>query len=377
MATPPLFGGGGMIEAGELTWPAVLGRLIRRESLTRSATAWAMAEIMSGAASPVQIGAFASLLRAKGERTDELAGLVETMLATAEPVVLSDELRARAIDVVGTGGDGSHSVNISTMSAIVVAAAGVPVAKHGNRAASSSCGSADLLEALDIPVGAGPDEVASSVTGLGIGFCFAPRFHPGMRHAGPARKELGVPTTFNFLGPLANPARPKLGLIGCADDAMAVVMAEVFADRGDTVLVVRGEDGLDEVTTTGPTRGRLVYHGQSHPVRFDVGDLGVARSVPGDLRGGDAACNADAARSVFAGAAGPVRDAVLVNAGAALAVSALAAVDPAPAMAGPGEAEAVLLNLLAKGIEQAAETVDSGAAAAKVTAWSELARSTR
>jgi anthranilate phosphoribosyltransferase len=311
---------------------------------------------MAGAATPAQTAAFVIALRAKGETSAEVAGCAEMMLANAARVPLPDELRHTAVDIVGTGGDRANTVNISTMAAVVTAAAGIPVVKHGNRAASSSAGAADVLEALGITIDLGPDEVARCVAEIGIGFCFATRFHPGMRHAGVPRREMGVPTVFNFLGPLTNPAQPTAAAIGCFDQRMAPVMAGVLAGRGFSVLLVRGEDGLDEFTTGAPTR---VWMTSGHSVTetvLDAVDLGLARSAPGDLRGGDAAHNADVARRVFAGEAGPVRDAVLVNAAAAIAArEGLSAVDL------PGQLKA--------GIKRAAAAVDSGAATDLVTRW--------
>jgi anthranilate phosphoribosyltransferase len=311
----------------------------------------------------VQIAGFATALRAKGETPAELAGLVAAMLRHATPVELPEEVRADAVDVVGTGGDRAHTVNISTMAAIVVAGAGVRVVKHGNRAASSACGTADLLEHLGIPLDLGPEGVARSVAEAGIGFCFAARFHPGMRHAAVPRRELGVPTAFNFLGPLTNPARPRAGAVGCFDARMAPVMAAVYAERGDTVLVVRGEDGLDELSTAAPTRVWLAAGGTVTETVVDTVDLGLPRSAVGDLRGGDAAFNADVARRVLAGEPGPVRDAVLVNAAAALAAHAGLRGD--------------LREALRAGIERAAAAVDSGAAAAALDRWVRVAAAAR
>jgi anthranilate phosphoribosyltransferase len=345
------------------SWRNLLAALLRAEELSTGDTAWAMGEIMAGSATPAQIAAFAVALRAKGETPAEIAGLVEAMLANAARVQLPAEVRAAAVDIVGTGGDGAHTVNISTMSAIVVAAAGVPVVKHGNRAASSTCGAADLLEEFGIPLDLGPDEVARCVSEAGIGFCFAARFHPGMRHAGVPRREMGVPTFFNFLGPLTNPAQPRAAAIGCADPRMAGVLAEVFARRGDSVLVMRGEDGLDEFTTTAPTRVWAVRDGDVIECVVDAGDLGVARSRPEDLRGGDARYNAEVARSLFAGKTGPVRDAVLVNAAAALV-----------AQGGWGDD---LKSALSGGIDRAAVAIDSGAAAELMRRWLTVSQSLR
>ncbi|MEV4759173.1 anthranilate phosphoribosyltransferase [Micromonospora sp. NPDC049559] len=348
---------------GERTWPNLLTALVRAEELSSADTAWAMDEIISGSATPAQIAGFALALRAKGESPAELAGMVEAMLNRGVPVALPDEVRASAVDVVGTGGDRAHTVNISTMTAIVLAGAGVRVVKHGNRAASSSCGAADLLEYLGVPIDLGPEGVARCVTEVGIGFCFAARFHAGMRHTSAPRRELGVPTVFNFLGPLTNPARPRAAAVGCFDPRMAGVMADVFAARGDSVLVMRGEDGLDEFSTAAPTRLWIAHRGRVSETLADAADLGVPRSTPGDLRGGDAAFNADVAHRLLAGETGPVRDAVLVNAAAALATQA-------DLDGGPVEA-------MREGLRRAAEAVDSGAAARTLKRWVEVARAAK
>jgi anthranilate phosphoribosyltransferase len=341
---------------GDRTWPNLLTALLRDGELTTADTAWAMGEIMSGSATPAQIAGFAMALRAKGETPAELAGLVETMLGNAVPVTLPEDIRVNTVDVVGTGGDRAHTVNISTMAAVVVAATGVRVAKHGNRAASSLCGAADLLEYFGLPLDLGPDGVVRCVVEAGIGFCFAPRYHAGMRHAGAPRREIGVPTVINFLGPLTNPARPRASAVGCFDERMAPVMASVYAARGDSALVMRGEDGLDELSTAAPTRIWVAVDGAVTPTVVDTVSLGLPRSAPGDLRGGDATFNGEAARRVFAGETGPVRDAVLVNAAAALA-----------AHAGVGAAD--LPAALRDGIERAAAAVDSGAAVATLERW--------
>ncbi len=348
---------------GDRTWPHLLAALLRGEELSTADTSWAMGEIMSGSAAPAQIAAFAVALRAKGETPAEVSGLVEAMLRHAVPVELPEELRASAVDVVGTGGDLAHTVNISTMASLVVAGAGVRVVKHGNRAASSSCGTADVLEFLGLPLDLGPEGVAACVAEAGIGFCFAARFHPGMRHAGPVRREMGVPTAFNFLGPLTNPARPRAGAVGCFDARMAPVMAAVFAARGDSVLVMRGEDGLDEFTTAAPTRVWAAQGGTVREAVLDAADLGVPRATIADLRGGDAAYNADVVRRLLAGEPGPVRHAVLVNAAAALATQ--------------GPLDGDLGAALRAGLDRAAESVDSGAAARTLDRWIEVARSSR
>jgi anthranilate phosphoribosyltransferase len=348
---------------GERTWPQLVATLLRGEELSTEDTAWAMAEVMTGLATPVQIASFVVALRAKGETAAEIGGLVASMLAHAVRVELPDELRARAVDVVGTGGDRAHTVNISTMAAIVVAGAGVPVVKHGNRAATSACGAADLLEFLGLPLDLSAAGVARCVQEVGIGFCFAASFHPGFRHAAVARREIGVPTAFNFLGPLTNPGQPRSGAVGCADPRMAPVLADVFAARGNSVLVLRGEDGLDEFTTTAPTRVWAVADGSVTEQVIDAQDLGIARSQPGDLRGADAAFNAKVARDVFAGQPGPVRDAVLVNAAAALAAQDGFGADVPGAVKG--------------GLDRAAQSIDSGAAASVLERWIALAQSIR
>jgi anthranilate phosphoribosyltransferase len=336
-------------------WPNLLATLLRGDELSTDDTAWAMGEIMAGNATPAQIAGFVTALRAKGETPAEIAGLVQAMLAHATTVDLPAALRAVAVDIVGTGGDRAHTVNISTMAALVVAGAGVPVVKHGNRAASSSCGAADLLEQLGLPLDLTPEQVARCVTEAGVGFCFAPRFHPGMRHAGPVRRELGVPTAFNVLGPLTNPAQPGVYAIGCADPRMAPVMAQVYASRGQSAIVMHGEDGLDELTTTAPTRVWLAWAGDVREAVVDAADLGIARAAPADLRGGDPAVNAEITRRFLAGERGPIRDAVLVNAAAALAAH--------------DGLDGDLTKKLAVGLERATNAVDSGGAAAALDRW--------
>lgn len=336
----------------EFSWPLLLASLTRHENLTATQTRWAMSEIFSGEATPAQLAAFIVLIRAKGETPEEFSGLVAAMLDFATPVSVSQ----RCVDVVGTGGDRSHSVNISTMAALVTAGSGRPVVKHGNRAASSSCGTADVLEALGVAIDLPATGVEQTVSEVGIGFCFAPVFHAGMRHAGGPRRELGIPTAFNFLGPMTNPARPKAGAIGCADPVMAPVMAAVFAERGDTVLVFRGNDGLDELTTTTTSRVWLVEGGEVREDVLDPGALGITAPAPDALRGSDAAFNADVVRRLLDGEAGPVRDAVLLNAAAAIA-----AFDQ---KVGASAADAV-----SHGLPIAAESIDSGRAKALLENW--------
>src|SRR3954468_8157695 len=316
-----------------------------------------MHQVMSGEATPAQIAGFAMALRAKGETAEEVDGLVRAMLQHALP----GTVEGRAVDTCGTGGDPARTVNISTMAALVVRGAGGTVVKHGNRAASSACGSADLLEALGVVVDLPPDRVAACVQSAGIGFCFAPVFHPAFRHTAVPRRELGVPTVFNFLGPLTNPAQPSAQAVGVSDERMAPVMAGVLARRGASALVFRGEDGLDELSIGGPSSVWAVYDGQVRADRLDPSSLGITVASAETLRGGDAAHNADVTRRFLAGEAGPVRDAVLLNAAAALA--ALDGVTAAPV----GEQ-------LRPALERAAESVDSGAAQRALDGWVEVSR---
>jgi anthranilate phosphoribosyltransferase len=323
-------------------WPVVLGTLLEGDAIAREVARATMAEILEGAASPAQIAAFVVALRMKGETVDELVGMVDAMLDASERVPLDPDLGA--IDLVGTGGDRAHTINVSTISALVVAGAGGRVCKHGNRAASSACGAADLLEALGVAIELGPAGVARCVEEAGIGFCFAPRYHPAMRHAGPSRRDLGIPTAFNVLGPLSNPGRVRRYLIGVADIRMADRMAGVLLANGaERALVVHGGDGLDELTTTGPSAVVELRDGAIDHWEVDPADLGLRRADREDLVGGDAATNADLARRVLAGESGPHRDIITLNAGAGLLVAGLA-----------GD--------LAEGMAQARAALDSGAA---------------
>ncbi|HUR13391.1 MAG TPA: anthranilate phosphoribosyltransferase [Mycobacteriales bacterium] len=333
------------------TWPGLLTSLLAGESLTRADTAWAMREVMTGDASPVQTAGFLIALRAKGETPEEVAGLVEVMLDLAAPL----SVPGRVVDTCGTGGDRAHTVNISTMAALVVAGAGVPVAKHGNRAATSACGSADLLEELGVVVDLPPQQVGECLAKTGIAFCFAPVFHAGMRHAAVPRRELGVPTVMNVLGPLTNPTRPGAQAVGVSDARLAPVMAGVLAARGADALVFRGDDGLDELTTTGTSTVWVVTGGQVSQESFDPAVLGIPRASLEDLRGGDAAVNAAAVSALLAGDRGPVRDAVLLNAAAAVAAFEAA----------PGS----LQERLAAGLARATEALDSGAAEVALGRW--------
>ena len=343
-------GEGGSPEAGHPTlaelggWAQVLGALTQRRDLTPIEARAAMDEILAGSASPAQIAGFIVALRMKGETTSEMGGLLDAMLAVAERVPLAS--LDGVVDIVGTGGDRSHSINVSTLAAIVVAGAGGRVCKHGNRAASSSCGSADLLEALGVVIDLGPEGVARCVDEAGIGFCFAPRFHSSMRHAGPTRKELGVPTVFNVLGPLANPARVRRYVVGVGDPTMAERMAEVLAAHGaERAFVVHGGDGLDEITITTTSNVIEVVDGEVRPLTVDPTAYGLGPARLEDLRGGDPPTNARLARAVLAGDDGPHRDIVVLNAAAGLVAAGEVTDYPA-------------------GVEAAQSSLDSGAAAA-------------
>lgn len=333
------------------SWPAVLSDLLAGTDLTAAKTAWVMDEVMAGRATAAQIAAFAVALRAKGETPAELTGLVAGMLAHANRV----QIPGRAVDIVGTGGDRANTVNISSMAAVVTAAAGAVVVKHGNRAASSSCGAADLLEGLGVAISLPPAAVARCVERVGIGFCFAPVFHPSFRHTAGPRREMGVPTVFNFLGPLTNPAQPAAGAIGCGDARMAPVMAQVFADRGADVLLFRGDDGIDELTTTTTSTVWTVRGGSVTRDTVDPSQWGIAPADPRALRGGDVQVNVAVARRVFDGEPGPVADAVALNAAAALATHA--------GLTGDLRAD------LAGALGRAREAMASGAAADLVRRW--------
>jgi anthranilate phosphoribosyltransferase len=310
-----------MIDTEPDFWATTLGRLAARESLSADEAAQAMHAIMSGDATPSQIGGFLMALRTKGETVEEVEGLARTMLEFSNVVRPS----APVVDTCGTGGDRSGTFNISTVAAIVVAGAGVPVAKHGNRAASSHCGSADVLEALGVTIDLDAAGVERSLQEVGIGFMFAPMFHPAMKHAAPVRGELRTPTVFNFLGPLTNPARPAAQVIGVSDERMLPLMAEVLARRGVRAKLFRGEDGLDELTTTGLSTVYDVREGTVRETHLDPGALGLMRVKAEDLRGGDAASSATIARSILSGELGPRRDVVLLNAAAAIEVAGAAA----------------------------------------------------
>ena len=335
------------------TWPDVLAELIAGHDLDASSTSWAMDEILSGNATPAQIAGFAVALRSKGETQAEMQGLVDAMYRHAAPM----PVEGRVVDIVGTGGDRARTVNISTMSAVVIAGAGLPVVKHGNRAASSASGSADVLEELGVRLDVPPLKLVDVLTEVGITFCFAPVFHASFRFAAVPRRELGIPTPFNFLGPLVNPARPDAMAVGVADTRMAPIMAGVLAARGADALVFRGDDGLDEITTTttsriwvgDPATGEVADH------ELDPTRLGFELSEPSALTGGDAAFNAAVFGRVVDGEKSAVRDAVLLNAAAGIAAHE----------GGEGGLE----DRVAAGVERARESIDSGSARRVLDLW--------
>ena len=344
----------------KLSWPVLIGALLRGQSLSEDETAWAMGEIMEGAAIPAQIAGFGVALRAKGETAPEMTGLARAMLERAAPLSLPGQVT----DLVGTGGDGHQTVNISTMATIVAAAAGIPMAKHGNRAASSQSGAADVLEALGIVIDLPPEAATAVFAETGIVFLFAALYHPAFRYTAVPRRELGVPTAFNYLGPLTNPARPSAVAAGVADPRMGEVLAEVLASRGNSALVFHG-DGLDELTTTGTSAIWVVSSGVVSQTTLDPASLGLAPATIGDLRGGDASGNAKVVGSVLAGDTGPVRDIVLLNAAAAITASA--------GIAGPGE----LTDAMRAGLTRAAEAIDSGAASDLLARWADTSQRLR
>ena len=334
-------------------WPAVLRPLLAGDDLTSVQAAAAMAEVLEGAATPAQTAALIVGLRCKGETVAEMTGLVGAMVQAATAVHLPPGLEP--VDTCGTGGAPTrraHALNVSTMAALVIAGAGVPVCKHGGRAASATSSSADLLEALGVAIELGPDGVRRCVVEAGMGFCFAPRFHAAMRHAGPVRRELGVPTVFNFLGPLANPAGVRRQVVGVSDPRMAETMVGVLGGKGaERAMVVAGHDGLDELTTTTTSTVVELRDGAVRTYVVDPTALGIALAEPAALAGGDAAANVAIARDVLAGRAGPHRDVVVLNAAAGLVVGGLvedlgAAVEAAVAAIDDGRAAAVLERLV-------------------------------
>jgi anthranilate phosphoribosyltransferase len=342
-----------------MTWPTIFIALLAGHDLGPTESTWAMDQIMRGDASPVQVAGFLMALRAKGETADEMRGLADTMLAHASRI----SVPGTTLDIVGTGGDRAHTVNISTMAAIVAAASGVRVVKHGNRSASSSSGSADVLEALGINLTLSPADVAAVADQAGITFCFAQQFHPSMRHAAVARRDLGIGTAFNFLGPLTNPAQPTYAAVGVADARMAPLMAGVFAGRGKDAAIFRGDDGLDELTISTTSKVWWVRGGSVRELTLDPASLGLEPCPLETLRGKDAAHNAQVVRDVFAGQLGPIRDAVVLNAGVALALTVPDGSD------GDDGDDTKLIASWQAGMDRAGAAIDDGSATALLQRW--------
>jgi anthranilate phosphoribosyltransferase len=343
--------------AERYAWPEILTSLLGGEDLSVSESTWAMRRIMQGEATPSQLAGFLVALRAKGETVDEIVGFRDAILEAALPLPVPAEV----LDIVGTGGDRFGTVNVSSMAAIVAAGSGVPVVKHGNRAASSSSGSSDVLSALGIDLTLSPEAVAETLARTGITFAFAAAFHPGFRHAGPTRAELGVPTVFNFLGPLCNPARAEANAVGVAHLDRVPLITGVFRTRGATALVFRGDDGLDELTTTGHSRLWEISLGDVHEHDLDPRDLDIPLADIDDLLGGDPQHNAGVVRRVLAGDPGPVRDIVLLNAAAGIVAYRL--------FRDPTEVQRPIVERLAEARIEAAAAIDDGRAAAKLEAW--------
>jgi anthranilate phosphoribosyltransferase len=343
------------------SWPGILTKLLAKADLNRAEANWAMTEIMSGESSEAQVGAFMLALRAKGETVEELAGLVDVMLRHCVLLETGND----AVDIVGTGGDLAGTVNISSMAAILTAAAGVPVMKHGSRSASGKTGSSEMLEVLGLRLDLTPERVAAIFAEVGITFFFAPVFHPAMRHVAPIRKQLGVPTTFNFLGPLANPAQPIATSLGVANAAIAPLMAAELALRGRSALVFRGSDGLDELTTTGISQIWQVSGGVVTESTLDPTALGLQTAKPSDLEGGDAHFNANVAKAVLAGETegklARVRDIVLLNAAGGVVAYKLAK--------NPAESVRDLTERFIEALEIVRAALNDGRATAKLSQW--------
>lgn len=336
-------------------WVKTLAKLNAGLDLEEDEIQSVMRQILQGDADIEDIKSFLLALKAKGETAEEVSALVAEMYRHSAPISITE----RAVDTVGTGGDGAHTINISTTAAIIAAAAGVRVVKHGNRAVSSRSGASDFLEALGVVPGLDGKGVERTVRELGIGFCFAPIFHPAMRFAAPARKELGVPTVFNILGPLANPAQPKAAAIGVANDRMHLVMAQVLAAKGCDGFVFRGDDGLDEITLATTTSVLIIGEGEIKSDRIDAKDFGIDNAPLEAIVGGDAAENAEISRAIFKGERGAPRDAVLLNAAAAIA-------------AFEGNFNQDIRTRLSDGLVRATAAVDSGAATDLLNRWAAL-----
>ena len=341
-----------------LTWPRILGTLVNRQNLSIFEATWAMKQVMAGEATSAQLAGLLVALRIKGETVDEIVGFRDAVLENALPL----EVDPMVLDIVGTGGDPYGAVlNISSVASVIAAASGVPVIKHGNRGASSASGASDVLSELGLNLGIDPVRVAEVLAETGITFAFAAMFHPGFRHAGPTRKELGISTLFNILGPLCNPARPEASAVGVASLERVPLVVGVFRTRGATALVYRGDDGIDKLTTTGHSHIWEVSRGFVTEHDLDPADLGIPRAEIQSLLGADPAHNAEVARGVLAGDPGPVRDIVLLNAAAGLVAFELAR--------DPELLRQPILGRLAAQLERAAAAIDSGLAAQKLDDW--------
>jgi anthranilate phosphoribosyltransferase len=336
-------------------WDIHISRLNSGLDLDPEDVQWCMSKILIGEADKEVIKEFLLALKEKGETSEEVGALVTQMYQHCGPISIGE----RAVDTVGTGGDGAHTINISTTAAIIAAAAGVKVVKHGNRAASSKSGSADLLEALGININLDGVGVEKTFKEIGIGFCFAPVFHPAMRYAAPARKELGIPTVFNILGPMANPAKPQAAAIGVANDRMHLVMAQVLANRGVDGFVFRGDDGLDEITLATTTSVLSIGVGEISSDLIDPQDFDIQRAPISALVGGDATENARITTAIFAGERGAPRDAVVLNAAAAIA-------------AYDARFDLNLHERMSLGVLRAIQAIDSGASTRLVAQWAQL-----
>lgn len=325
-------------------WAALLHKISAGSDLSLEESRAAMRTVLQGEATSAQIAALVMGLRTKGESAVELEGMLFEVRSASARVELPPNISAKAIDIVGTGGDKSHSVNISTMAAFVVAGAGVPVCKHGNRAASSQCGTADVLEALGVRLDLEPADVARCVADAGMGFCFAQKFHPAFRHAGPTRKEIGVPTVFNLLGPMANPANVSFMVVGVGDPRAAGKMAHAISTRGvQRAWIVHGHGGLDELSLSGPCSVVEIRNNVLSEFTVNAGDLGLQVADVTAVRGGDPAHNAQVVLDTFNGQPGPVRDIVVLNAAAGLTVAGVC-------------------DSLAQGVALAQASIDNGSA---------------
>lgn len=343
-------------------WSGLIETLLAGESLSIATASGAMRSVMNGTVTEAQLAAFLVALRAKGESVDEVVGFRDAILEAAVPLDIS----ANAVDIVGSGGDPVGVTNVSSIASIVVSAAGIPVIKHGNRAASSKSGASDILTELGVNIAIEADAVARVFSELSLTYVNAMVFHPGFRNAGPVRSQLGIPTIFNILGPLCNPARPNANALGVSNPARIPLVVGVFQTRGAAALVYRGEDGIDKITTTGHSHVWEVARGSVTEHDFDPREIGFAYTSIEDIRGGSAAENAEAARNVLAGESGAVRDIVVLNAAAGIVAYELSL--------NPAERDRSFVERMAEGVDLARRTIDSGAAATQLAAWVEATR---